>query len=84
MVLVSEKVIITSVTMATPKKRLDATIESLAARVDASPKHAKASANPLLLTPKHAKSKASAVTPTTSKKVQQAFSRGYSIGSHSF
>ena len=56
--------------MATPKKRLDATIESLTARVDASPKHAKASTNPLVLTPKHSKPKASAVTPTTSKKVQ--------------
>ena len=41
--------------MATPKTRLDATIESLTARVDASPKHAKASTNPLVLTQKEAK-----------------------------
>lgn len=50
--------------MTTPKKRLDATIASLAARVDVSPKHPTPS-RPLVRTPKH--SKTSVVTPNSKR-----------------
>ena len=52
--------------MTTPKKRLDATIASLAARVDVSPKHPRPS-SPLVRTPKHSKTKTSVVTPNSKR-----------------
>jgi len=52
--------------MSTPKKRLDATIASLAARVDVSPKHPRPS-SPLVRTPKQTKTKTSVVTPNSKR-----------------
>ena len=52
--------------MTTPKKRLDAAIASLAARVDVSPKHPRPS-SPLVRTPKHSKTKTSVVTPNSKR-----------------
>jgi len=60
--------------MSTPKKRLDATIASLAARVDVSPNHPRPS-SPLVRTPKHSKLKTSVVTPSPSRKKAQPCDR---------
>jgi len=60
--------------MSTPKKRLDATIASLAARVDVSPCHPRPG-SPLVRTPKQSKLKTCVVTPSPKRKRVQPCDR---------
>jgi len=60
--------------MSTPKKRLDATIASLAARVEISP-HRSRPSSPLVRTPKHSKLKTSVATPSPNRKKAQPCDR---------